>query len=178
MQEIFRDIPWYEWLYQVSNLGNVKSLNYRWHNIEHILKPKKDIYLRITLFKNNKAKIYWIHRLVLLVFTENQNNLPEVNHIDWNKYNNRLDNLEWCTRSYNVKHSYRKLWQKPNKTWLWKFWKLHHNSKKVWQYTKEWMLINIYYAIAEAKRLTNSNNINLCLLWKIKTSWWYMWKYC
>lgn len=98
--ERFKNIEGYEGLYQVSNLGNVKSLNY---GKERILKPIKNGkgYLQVILCKNGKHKMYQVHRLVATVFLPNPNNLPCVNHKDENSLNNCLYNLEWCTYSYN-----------------------------------------------------------------------------
>ena len=107
MEEIWRDIKGYEGKYQVSNLGRVKSLkdshgNYR----EKILSgfPHKDGYLLVNLYKNSKKKPYYIHRLVALHFIDNSNNYKEINHKDENKTNNKVSNLEWCTRKYNNKY--------------------------------------------------------------------------
>lgn len=98
--EIFKEIEGYE-NYQISNLGNVKSLKF---GKERILKPAKDKggYLTVDLFKQGKHKTYKIHRLVAQAFIENPNNLPEVNHKDENPANNTIENLEWCTREYNI----------------------------------------------------------------------------
>lgn len=98
--EIFKDIPDYEGLYQVSNKGKVKSIitgKIRKTYIEN------NGYERIILYKNNKAKIHSIHRLVALIYI-GKNNL-EVNHIDGNKLNNNLENLEYCTRIENMQHA-------------------------------------------------------------------------
>lgn len=101
--EIWRDIPNYEDLYQVSTLGNVKSLNYNRSGKERLLKPRKtkNGYLIVSLFKDKKAKIFLVHRIVCLAFLKNDNNLPCVNHKDENKQNNRVDNLEFCSVLYN-----------------------------------------------------------------------------
>ncbi len=107
MNEEWRDIEGYEGLYQVSNLGRVKSFNYRGHkgNIG-ILKPRLDgkKYETIALYKDGKPKYVRIHRLVAQAFIPNPNNLPQVNHKDENKTNNDMKNLEWCTNEYN--HNY------------------------------------------------------------------------
>lgn len=113
MQEIWKDVKEYEGLYQVSNYGRVKSISYFNHANKKsyprnkILKPLKNEkgYLRIDLAKNGKSKKVRIHRLVAQTFISNPNNYQEVNHIDGNKQNNRVDNLEWCTHSYNMKHA-------------------------------------------------------------------------
>ena len=98
-------------LYQVSNLGRVKSLP-RFHKTrETILKPgiQKRGYLYVNLCKNNKCKTHRVHRLVAETFISNPNNLSEVNHIDENKTNNCIDNLEWCDRNYNLNYGTRSL---------------------------------------------------------------------
>lgn len=102
MIEIFKDIQGYEG-YQISNLGNVKSLKF---GKERILKPAKNHkgYLYVVLSKQGKGKSYLIHRLVTKAFIPNPQNLPQVNHKDENKNNNIVDNLEWCTNEYN--HNY------------------------------------------------------------------------
>ena len=100
--EEWRDIEGYEGLYQVSNLGRVKSLNFNHTKKERVLKgnPDKDGYLRVTLFKNGR-KTYRIHQLVALVFIPNPNNYPVINHKNENPSDNRVENLEWCTIAYN-----------------------------------------------------------------------------
>ena len=100
MKEIFKDIEEYEGLYQISNLGRVKSLKY---GKERILKPAKDKkgYLYVCLYKQGKMKIYRVHRLVAQAFIPNPNNLPQVNHKDEDKTNNASSNLEFCDAKYN-----------------------------------------------------------------------------
>lgn len=108
MIEIFKDIEGYEGLYQISNYGNVKSLNFNRTGKEKILKPTKnsDGYLQICLHKQGIKKHY-IHRLVAQAFIENPNNLPQVNHKDEDKTNNYIENLEWCERKYNINYGTR-----------------------------------------------------------------------
>lgn len=102
MTEIWKDIKGFEGLYQVSSYGNVRS----YYRGGRILKPKKDKdgYLEVCLRKNNKSKYFKIHRLVAFVFIENTDNLPQVNHIDENKMNNNINNLEWCDCYYNINY--------------------------------------------------------------------------
>ena len=106
MEEIWKDIQGYEELYQISNYGRIKSLKY---NKDNILKPYMTStgYYKIDLRKNNTRKIKPIHKLVAQHFIDNPENKPEVNHKDGNKLNNRVENLEWVTRSENIKHSYK-----------------------------------------------------------------------
>lgn len=97
-------------MYQISNLGQVKSLGNRSnHKEEKILKSNKNNkgYCKVILFKDSKYKAFFLHRLAAQAFIPNPNNLPQVNHIDGNKSNNCIDNLEWCTNRENVIHSYR-----------------------------------------------------------------------
>lgn len=94
--------------YMVSNLGNVKKLNYRKSGKEKILKHIEDRYgyMTVNLYKNNKLKHFTIHKLVATHFINNPENKPQVNHIDGNKKNNRLDNLEWVTNKENMRHAW------------------------------------------------------------------------
>ena len=107
--EVWRDIIGYEGIYQVSNKGNVFSIERMVQGRECggiTLKPKhrRDGYLHVGLYRNGKMKNKLIHRLVLEAFVENPNNLPEVNHKDEDKANNNVENLEWCTSRYNTNH--------------------------------------------------------------------------
>lgn len=109
MQEIWKDVPNYEGLYQVSNLGVIKSLPTKRRRWEKILKQKltKDGYYETTLFKDGKYKYIRTHRIVAMTFLKEDKIRNEVNHKDGNKLNNNLENLEWVTPSENQKHAYR-----------------------------------------------------------------------
>ena len=104
MYEIFMPIKDYEDTYAVSNLGRVKNIK-----TGKILKQwKKDTgYMCIGLTKNGKTKTYLVHRLVLETFKANPNNKPQVNHINEDKTDNRLNNLEWATPAENANHGTR-----------------------------------------------------------------------
>jgi len=115
--EIWKPIPNFEGLYEVSNLGRVKALkrkkncNRGWGWIkEHIMKQTtaNSEYYRVPLTnKEHLKKYYLVHRLVAQAFIPNPNNLPQVNHKDGNKSNNCVNNLEWITREDNIKHAYK-----------------------------------------------------------------------
>lgn len=117
MKEIWKDIAGYEGLYQVSNLGRVKSFERRWrtgknNNIkrkhkEMIISKSKQIksYHVVTLYKNNIQTQKGVHRLVAKAFIPNPENKPQVNHKDGNKLNNHINNLEWVTIKENMRHA-------------------------------------------------------------------------
>ena len=109
MKEEWRDIQGYEGLYQVSNMGRVKSLNYRNTGKEGILKRYGDChgYPIVGLYKDGKSKCYLVHRLVATAFCENPEGYTEVNHINEDKADCRAENLEWCSRSYNLSYNGR-----------------------------------------------------------------------
>ena len=104
MQEIWKDIKGYEGLYQVSNLGNVKSLKTN----KNLYSSNAKGYRRVGLFKG-KRKGYSIHRLVAQAFIPNPENKPCVNHKDCNRANNNVNNLEWCTHKENNNYKTHKL---------------------------------------------------------------------
>ena len=117
MEEIWKDVVGYEGLYQVSNLGRVKSIA---HKVRcrggfrtlptKLMSPqtdkKKNFYYFVRLHKNGVAKSYFVHRLVAVAFIDNPNNLPQINHKDGNKRNNNVNNIEWCTASENSHHAF------------------------------------------------------------------------
>ena len=111
--EIWKDIKGYEGLYQVSNMGRIKSLNYKRTGKEGMLKGRlnKKGYLMVTLYKTGeKPEQFYVHRLVAEHFLPNNNNFPEVNHkIDdfEHRSDNRVENLEWCDRKYNNNYGSR-----------------------------------------------------------------------
>lgn len=109
MIEIWKDIKGYEGLYQVSNLGRVKSLENRSNHKNQLIMKQSIVrgYKQITLCKNKVQKMYKVHRLVAETFIPNPNNKNQVNHIDGNKRNNCYYNLEWCTASENMKHAFK-----------------------------------------------------------------------
>lgn len=107
MSEVWKDIPGYEKIYQVSNLGRVKSLNYRRTKKEKLLQfaEYRNNYFFVDLSKNGVTKQIMVHRLVAQAFVPNPKNKTQVNHIDGDKHNNRVENLEWTTARENMNHS-------------------------------------------------------------------------
>jgi len=183
MQEIWKDVNGYEGLYQVSNLGRVRSLERKATDgrqiNERILKPAFDVgkYLTVALHKNKKQKTHKVHRLVAFAFIKNPNNKPHVNHIDGNKSNNRVDNLEWCTQLENNRHSFHEL---KRGSWRIGLRIRPTNAKEVLQFNKETnQLIKTYPSIMEAGRETGIQfkNIHKVCCGGRKTAGGYAWKY-
>ena len=103
--EEWRDIPGYESFYQVSNLGNVRSI--RFNKVRNMKSWDSHGYRAVELCINNNRYIVGVHQLVALAFIPNPGNKPEVNHKDRNRSNNNVENLEWVTQSENIAHAYR-----------------------------------------------------------------------
>ena len=108
-KQVWKDIPGFEGLYQVSNTGKVRSMNYRNTGKVKVMKLvlSSNGYLIVPLWKDRKDKQYLVHRLVAMTFIPNPNNLSQVNHIDENKFNNTVWNLEWCDSDYNANYGTR-----------------------------------------------------------------------
>lgn len=170
MIEIWKDIAGYEGLYQVSNFGRVKSLNYRKTGKEVILKlrvaHKRHNYMDVALTKWGITKRHKVHRLVALAFIPNPNNLPHINHIDCDVANNNSDNLEWCDAKYNINYGGRAI----------KFGKAV--GHRVAQCDVHGNVINTFYSIREAARVLNLSNTNIvaAIQGKQKTCGGFIWK--
>lgn len=115
-EEVWNPIFGYENIYAVSSFGRVKRLDRKYvssrsgrlvSQSERILKPVGSDYLHVTLSKNGTHKDKAIHRLVAEAFIPNPNNLPQVNHKDCNKHNNKVENLEWVSAKENTYHAYQ-----------------------------------------------------------------------
>lgn len=169
MGEIRKDVVWYEWLYEVSNLGKVKSLNFNHKNREKTLKPWFCLgYNFVILSKDKKVKNYRVHRLVAIAFIPNPENKATVNHKNWTPTDNRLENLEWATYSENNLHAQRILWTNTGN--LWNTWIKNPLGKKIIQKNLLWEIVRIWYSIGDIQReLWYSSSVSKCCLWKRKT---------
>lgn len=181
MQEVFeiwKDIEGYEGFYQVSNKGNVRSVDryiecrgsLRMHKGK-VLKPyvNKYGYRQVILNGKNRPRLCRINRLVAQAFIPNPNNLPQVNHKDEIKTNDCVENLEWCTCLYNL--TYNDLHHRRNNM-------NNKKSKQVMQ-IKDGKVIATYPSINEAARKLNcgSGNIVRCCKGEKKIAYGYQWKY-
>ena len=171
--EIWKPVRNYEGLYEVSNMGRVRSLErtawigkgcYRTVP-ERILKARKNRggYLQVNLYKEGKMKRCSVHQLVAQVFCENLEGYKEINHIDENKLNNRADNLEWCSRSYNMHYGTR----------------TEKISKPIFSVDKKSGLIMWWKSAKEAEDCTGiaHQNISKCCKGKIKSAGGHIWFY-
>jgi len=172
---MWKDIKGYEWKYMVNIHWDILSVK---KNILLKLQKTSKWYLTIQLF-NKWKKTLKVHRLVADAFIDNPLNKKQVNHIDWDKENNFVDNLEWCTQSENQKHRFEVLWHIPNMTW--KIGKESPNHKKINQYTKQWEFIKTWDTITQAANYYNiwKSHITSCCKKRgsYKTIWWYKWEY-
>lgn len=168
--EIWKPIAGYEGIYEVSNLGRVRSLP-RKTSKGGIKKPTETIwgYLICQLSKSGQVKHRSVHRLVAEAFIPNPENKQTVNHIDCNRKNNRADNLEWTTQSENVRHSVR----------LGHYAESGAENKPVFQIERTGQFQNKFRSISEAARITGvpQQNISKCCNGKLKSAGGYLWKF-
>lgn len=182
--EVWKEVKGYEGLYQVSNFGRVKSL-LRFNNYYNAIykEQKKRIqkerllnirktprgYLQVCLTANSLSNNKLVHRLVAEAFIPNPLNKPQVNHIDGNKENNKVSNLEWMTSQENNKHAHKIGLNKS------------HNKRKVNQYDLDWNYIKTWNSITDFLKETNLNlknsGITSCCKGKQRTAYGYKWKY-
>ena len=184
MEEIWKDIKDYEEKYQVSNTGRVKIKenitqrmnmgvlrNYKQKEI--IMKPSENGYgyLKVGLNKNGKYKNSYIHRLVATAFLSNEDNLPQVNHIDGNKHNNCVNNLEWCTEKDNSIHARDVLKITSNTTGI-------NDIQSVIQIDRDTgVIVKEYDSMTQAQKETGIGHISCVCRGKRKSAGGFFWKY-
>ena len=177
--EIWKDIAGYEGLYQVSNLGRIRSLTRKVSvvgkkngrvfkgKIKKDVREKKNGYLVVSLFRKGNSKRFFIHRLVATAFIPNSNDLPQVNHKDEDKTNNKVSNLEWCDAKYNT--NYGSCIEK----------RIAPQCKRVSQYTISGAYVQSFASMADVERTFGFNHSAICACCKdfTKTAYGYKWKY-
>lgn len=189
--EIWKDVADYEGKYAISNTGKIKSLEFHrntgrggYVNKEKVLALyiSNTGYNKICLLLNKKRKYPFIHRLVAEAFIPNIKNLPCVNHIDGNKLNNCVENLEWVTYSENSEHMYRVLGYENSKSMLGTLGKLNKNSKPIIQLDLNGNFVKEWEGIRDLARkwedgVLYRNLLTQCCKGKKKSYLGYIWKY-
>lgn len=170
--EVWKDIPGFEGRYQVSNLGNVRNTA---KNCAVKCSQLKHGYMKVELRLNKTVAQKLVHRLVAEAFIPNPENKPEVNHIHGNKQDNRASQLEWCTVSENLKHSFALGFHKA------RIGKENELSRKVIQLTKIGTIVKVWDSIMDVQRQLKINNANVSnvALGKSnrKTAGGFVWKF-
>lgn len=192
--EIWRDISGYEGLYQISNLGRVKSFNryiVKNNGVKELRKGRilKSVllstgYFCVTLCKDNYHKIYSIHRLIAETFIPNPDNLPQVDHINTIRNDNRIENLRWVDSKGQMNNYLTKQHcsdsQKAEKAyWYGIKGKEHPCSKPILQLSKKQEIINQFVSAVDAENKTGISRKAICRCLKgyCNTSGGYMWQY-
>lgn len=167
----------YEEIYKVSNCGDIKSADRTVIQIDgkvrkffgKNLKPSPSSeYLAVSLCKNGKQKTLRIHRIVAEAFLPNPENKPEVNHKDGNKFNNNINNLEWCSKLENNQHARKNNLIDSKKL-----------RKPISQFSKDGIFLNTFDSQREAAIFTKIcyRQINCCLKNKQPSAGGFVWKY-
>ena len=194
MQEKWADIKGFEGLYQVSNLGNVKSVeryipaknnSFAFHKERNMkLQTNHKGYFCVILHKNSISYTRLVHRLVADAFIPNANNLPQVNHKDTNKKNNNIENLEWISNIDNMRHAFSNgcfvTTEKQREHARNNLKKMAERRKKsVEMYTKEGVFVKVFDSMTEAEKWTGVHNskISMVCKGKRKSAGNYIWKY-
>ena len=181
--EIWKDIEGYEGLYQVSTFGNVRSLNYRNRGFVKNLTPKRNNkgYLWVELVKNKRRKCFLIHRLVAMAFIDNPEGFEFINHKDEEPSNCDVSNLEWCSRSYNVRYSierhperYKRKTIKRNKCP-----KIRYKKYLINQLSLDGKFVNRWTSFWEIGKALNyrTSSLKECCEGKRKTAYGYKWEF-
>ena len=179
-------IPGFEHLYQASDLGRIKSLDRKTIYPDGSVRFYKGKVLRtfldyygypmVDLVAGARRERFKVHRLVALVFIANPEHKPQVNHKNGIRNDSRACNLEWCTQSENIKHSFRVLGRKA----ISKPGHENHRSRKILQFDKSgkllksWLCMN--YALESLGKLGQGSITEVCQ-GKAKTAYGYIWKY-
>lgn len=161
--EFWQDIPGYEGLYQASTYGRI--IRYKKPAPLNTFRTGRG-YPSVRL-SNRLGKTFYVHKLVALTFIPNPENLPQINHRDENKENNRVENLEWCTASYNNNFGTHNSRMAASK------------SKTVLQFDMQGNLVKRYASARNAERETgfDQSNISKCCRNEFKQAYGFIWKY-
>lgn len=166
MDEIWKDVAGFEGLYQVSNFGRVRSMDRRVRTKGNYTRKVNGVvlkncfdgnYFHVILNNKGKGKVFLVHRIVAEAFIENRYGLPQVNHKDGNKLNNKVTNLEWCTAKDNLMHAFSTGLATPQIT--------HYRGVKAF-IAKDMSFVGEYKSQHEAARKLGLNVAHICSVLK------------
>ena len=182
-EKVWKPVPGYESLYEVSDQGDVRSIAYLYSRTRTVmprnsprnlrLETSRDGYKRVVLCINGFHKHFSVHRLVAMAFIPNPSALPQINHIDENPANNHVENLEWCDGKANCNHGLHRQRIVERQT------NAKYHSKAVSQYTLDGRYIATYPSTREAERQTGiaSEQISRVCKGKNNHAGHFFWKY-
>lgn len=167
---MLKDVVGYNGEYKVSDMGEVYSKRFNRPLKTYVTKSG---YCRVKLYHNAKGKMFQVHRLVAEAFIKNPLNKPQVNHIDGNKLNNSVANLEWCTCHENLVHACANRLIDTSVAW-------HKNEKSVCQCDMKGNVVKTWNSMSEAARALGLqvSNISHCCKGNIKSTGGYKWQVC
>lgn len=185
--EIWKDVPGYSGLYQVSNTGRVKS-NERIDSNKHLVRERilkqsnRGNGYNVVVLCSKGQKMFAVHRLVAIAFIPNPNGLPQINHKNEIKTDNRVENLEWCTAKQNANHGTRKSRISETRKCSKRCKEdVERRKRPIVQYDLSGNFIRRYDSISDAKiengLRVNNGSLNACLKGEQKTAYGYIWKY-
>lgn len=178
MQEIWKDIPNYEGYYQVSNLGRVRSNhNTRYHKPKILKNIPRSGYVSVILCKNKSQKNVFVHRLVAECFIPNPENKPCVNHIDGNKANPCVTNLEWCTQKENISHAIKSGLFNPTENLSSSIGKSRRTTQPIYQFDKNGKFIKKWDSCRDICDYfgVKDNHIYDCISGKYHSAYGFIW---
>jgi hypothetical protein len=191
---MWKEIPDTDGLYFANEFGNIKSSS---RSVKLVSHNKASYYMRagkilkqplnshgypcVTIkYLNGTQKVVQVHRLIAKTFIPNPDNLPQINHIDGNKCNNNVQNLEWCSVRDNIRHAYKTGLNQGSKPWLGKVGKMHPNSIPVIALNLDGSLYKEYESISLAAKdvgMCSSSHISACLHGHRKSAGGFIWKF-